>query len=70
MEKKDFFYQASGLFLTEHLTQEQYDEKHRLGEIPVCADYENWDVDYIEEAIVQFADELEKAYQKGKTSNN
>jgi hypothetical protein len=62
----DFFKQASGLFLTEHLTQEEFDNILSKGDIlPVCSDYESWDPDYLEQRISEVDDELRQAYHKG-----
>ena len=71
MNGKDFFYQASGLFLTEHLTSEEFDNILQKGEVlPICEDYEGWDPDYLESKINEFASELLKAYEEGKKLNN
>lgn len=62
----DFFYQASGIFLTENLTANEFDDILSKGDIlPVCSDYESWDPDYLEERIDEVADELRQAYHKG-----
>ena len=64
--EKDFFKQASGLFLTEALTYDEFDEILERGEcLPVTEDYEGWDVDHLENAISMFAEELEEAYNQG-----
>ena len=66
MIKKDFFYKASGLFLTENLTPIEFDDILSKGDIlPVCSDYEGWDSDYLEEKIGEVASELELCYNEG-----
>lgn len=64
--EKDFFKQASGLFLTEALTYDEFDDILKRGEcLPVTKDFENWDVDHLEHTINEFAEELEEAYNQG-----
>jgi hypothetical protein len=66
----DFFYQASGIFLTENLTANEFDDILSKGDIlPVCSDYESWDKDYLEERIHEVASELKIAYEKGIDNN-
>lgn len=70
-EEKDFFYKASGIFLTENLTLREFDDILSKGDIlPVCSDYENWDKDYLEERILEVADELEMSYNQGISSSD
>ena len=70
-EEKDFFYEASGLFLTENLTPIEFDDILSKGDIlPVCSDYEGWDSDYLEQRIEEVACELRSAYKKGVGDKN
>ena len=70
-EEKDFFYKASGIFLTEHLTLREFDDILSKGDIlPVCSDYESWDKDYLEERIHEVADELRMSYNEGIYSSD
>tara|TARA_R100000951_G_C2638716_1_gene180168 strand:- start:1472 stop:1678 length:207 start_codon:yes stop_codon:yes gene_type:complete len=67
MEDKDFFYQASGLFLTKNLTSDEFDDILQEGRVlPICEDYETWDPDYLKNIIYRFSSELLKAYEEGK----
>lgn len=63
----DFFAMASKHFLTQEMSYKEYDRIVMEGEaLPKSEDYENWNVDYLEEHIKQFAGLLEKAYKMGK----
>jgi len=71
MKKQDFFYKASGLFLTENLTLNEFDYILSKGDIlPISSDYESWDVDYLEEKIRDVASDLELFYNKGAVESN
>tara|TARA_R110002049_G_scaffold116934_1_gene269800 strand:- start:571 stop:1137 length:567 start_codon:yes stop_codon:yes gene_type:complete len=70
-KEKDFFYEASGLFLTEGLTVNEFDDILSKGDIlPVCSDYEGWDSDYLEQKIQEVACELRSAYKRGADEND
>lgn len=71
IKEKDFFYEASGLFLTENLTPNEFDDILSKGDIlPVCSDFEGWDSDYLEQRIDEVACELRSAYKKGANEND
>lgn len=66
MNSADFFHQASGLFLTEYLTIDEFDKIVSKGDcLPVCSDYEYWNSDQLEDRIKEVASQLKKAYDKG-----
>ena len=47
-----FFREASGHFLTEELTWEEFDKILKDGEVlPAAEDFEGWDPDYLEGQI-------------------
>lgn len=61
MSKIDYFYEASGFYLTEYLTYEEFDDILKRGEVlPLAADYEDWDPDYVEEQIEILANKFEE----------
>lgn len=56
-----YFSEASSHFLTEQLTYEQFDKILNDGEcLPTCKDYEDWDVDHLEQCIKDVATSIEK----------
>ena len=64
--ESDFFIEASGLFLTKQLTDDEFDEILDKGQVlPVCEAYEDWDTDFLERSINQTASALFTAYQEG-----
>lgn len=70
-KEKDFFYEASGLFLTENLTLHEFDDILSKGDIlPICSDYEGWDSDYLEQRIEEVACKIQSAYEKGANEND
>ena len=70
-ESIDFFAMASKHFLTQEMSYKEYDRIVMEGEaLPKSEDYEDWDVDYLEEHIKQFANLLKKAYKIGKDGND
>lgn len=69
MEKKgasDYFAKASSVFLTEELDGDELNEILEEGKcLPVSEDYEDWDPDYLANAIDQVAELLAEAYNEG-----
>ena len=66
MKKYKYFKEASAHFLTEELTFEEFDKILKDGEIlPICEDYEGWDVDYLEKHIKDIAETIEGAVLDG-----
>lgn len=58
----DYFTRASGLFLTEYLTRDEFNETLENGRsLPLSENYEDWDPDCIEQHIEGTADEMKKA---------
>lgn len=65
LNKIDYFYEASGWFLTENLTWEELDKLGHDGiPLPLSEDYENWDFDYVEERIEMLAEDMERIAKK------
>ena len=70
-ESIDFFAMASKHFLTQEMSYKEYDRIVMEGEaLPKSKDYEDWDVDYLEETIISFTKTLEEAYKIGKDGND
>ena len=57
----DYFEEASGWFLTEKLTWEEFDKTLTDGfPLPLAPDYANWDPDYVESQIKALASDIER----------
>lgn len=59
------FARASAFFLTEELTRDEYNDILLDGEIlPTSEDFEDWDVDYLEQQIELLAEAFKKQDDK------
>jgi len=69
MTNIDYFYEASKLFLTEPLTEKEWDDIANEGSyIPRSSDFEEWDLDYLEDFIRDAAELIKENVEKHDSS--
>lgn len=65
MASKKYFGRASRLFLTEELSEDEFNKILQKGEaIPKCEYYENESADFIEKAITETSEVIEEEVDK------